>query len=115
MIYPPKINPFIRNVFDFWNNLVLDYSWELVPIGQRFLGSSRLWKIINYEKCQFSPTSLRASRSECSASYDFGLWGDREPIVRYFKDRRGQDAGNMDQLYDVLDIERLKGTMGRTR
>jgi len=21
-----KINPFIRNVFDFWNNLVLNYS-----------------------------------------------------------------------------------------
>ncbi len=28
---PPKIKQFIRNVFDFWNNLVLNYSWE--PIG----------------------------------------------------------------------------------
>jgi len=49
-----------RNVFDFWNNLVLNYSWEPVPIGQRFLGSLRLWKVIRHEKCQFSPTSLGA-------------------------------------------------------
>lgn len=50
----------IRNVFDFWNNLVLNYLWEPVPIGQRFLGSLRLWKDIRHQKCQFSPTSLRA-------------------------------------------------------
>ena len=30
-----------------------------MPIGQRFLGSLRLWKFIRYKKCQFSPTSLR--------------------------------------------------------
>ena len=23
----------VRNVFDFWNNLVLNYSWEPVAIG----------------------------------------------------------------------------------
>ncbi|PIX24073.1 MAG: hypothetical protein COZ69_07110 [Deltaproteobacteria bacterium CG_4_8_14_3_um_filter_45_9] len=49
-----------RNVFDFWDNLVLNYSWEPVPIGQRFLGSLHPWKVIRHEKCQFSPTSLRA-------------------------------------------------------
>ena len=48
----------VRNVFDFWNNLVLNYSWEPVPIAQRFLGSLRLRKVIRHEKCQFSPTSL---------------------------------------------------------
>ena len=50
----------LRNMFDFWNNLVLNYSWEPVPMAQLFLGSMHLWKVIRHEKCQFSPTSLRA-------------------------------------------------------
>ncbi len=54
-------------------------------------------------------------RSECSIFYDFGLWGDREPIVRYFKDRRGQDPGDMGQLYGVLGIGRSNSTVERTR
>jgi hypothetical protein len=44
------------------------------------------------------------SRSYCSTSYDFGLWGGHEPIVRYFKERRGQSAGDMRELYKALDI-----------
>ena len=34
-----------------------------MPIGQRFLDSLRLWKVIHHEKCQFSPTSLGAVAS----------------------------------------------------
>ncbi len=56
----PLIHFFLRNVFDFWNNLVLNYSRQPVPIGQRFLCSLRLSKVIRHEKCQFSPMSLRA-------------------------------------------------------
>ena len=56
-----EINPFTKSVFDFWKNLVLNYSWEPVQIGQRFFGSLPLWKIIRHEKCQFSPTSLSAA------------------------------------------------------
>ena len=41
----------IRNVFDFWSNLVLNYPWEPVPIAQRFFDSLRLWKVIRHEKC----------------------------------------------------------------
>ena len=58
-------------------------------------------ELFEYVHRCLSPTQ---PRSECSVSYDFGLWGDREPIIRYFKDRRGQDAGSMDQLYGVLGI-----------
>jgi hypothetical protein len=43
-------------LFDFWNNLVLNYPWDPAPIGHGFLGSLRLWKGIRHEKCQFSPT-----------------------------------------------------------
>jgi hypothetical protein len=43
-------------VFDFWNKLVLNYLWKPVAIGQRFLGSLRLWKVIRHEKRQFSTT-----------------------------------------------------------
>lgn len=41
-------------------------------------------------------------RSGCSTSYDIGLWGDREPIVRYFKERGQEGPGNVQDLYSYL-------------
>ena len=37
-----------------------------MPIGQRFSGLLRLWKVIRHQKYQFSPTSLRLLYSELS-------------------------------------------------
>jgi hypothetical protein len=42
-------------------------------------------------------------RLECSVSYDIGVWGEREPMVRYFKQRAGQGPGNLMQLYEALE------------
>src|SRR5439155_8209050 len=64
------------------------------------------WFVTGPELFQYVHRCLSRTypRSGCSVSYDFGLWGAHEPIVRYFKERRGQDAGSMDQLYGVLGI-----------
>jgi hypothetical protein len=56
-------------------------------------------EVFDYVHRCLSPSG---SRSSCSTSYDFGLWGDREPIVRYFKER--QSAGDMKQLYEALNV-----------
>ncbi|MDO8751359.1 MAG: hypothetical protein Q7K03_09500 [Dehalococcoidia bacterium] len=42
-------------------------------------------------------------RPECSVTYDFGLWWSQEWIVRYFKGRKGQDAGDVEQLMAYQD------------
>lgn len=42
-------------------------------------------------------------RVSCSTAYDPQVWGDREPIVRYFKSRGAEGAGNMDTLYEFID------------
>jgi hypothetical protein len=62
-------------------------------------------EVFDYVHRCLSPSEPRAS---CSTSYDFGLWGDGEPIVRYFKERRGQSPGDMNQLYQFLSIGRLQ-------
>lgn len=41
-------------------------------------------------------------RPNCSVRYNFGLWGDLDEVVRYFKGRKGQGPGNMQKLYDYL-------------
>jgi hypothetical protein len=58
-------------------------------------------EVFDYAHRCLSPSGLRSS---CSTSYDFGLWGDREPIVRYFKKRRGQPPGEMNHLCKALNI-----------
>jgi hypothetical protein len=42
-------------------------------------------------------------RSACSVSYDIGVWGEREPMVRYFKQRATLGPGSLDDLYKALD------------
>jgi hypothetical protein len=58
-------------------------------------------EVFDYVHRCLSPSE---SRPCCSTSYDFGLWREREPIVRYFKERRGQPPGDMNQLYKALNI-----------
>jgi hypothetical protein len=57
-------------------------------------------EVFDYVHRCLSPSE---SRPACSTSYDFGLWGDREPIVRYFKEKR-QSPGDVNQLYKALNI-----------
>lgn len=45
-------------------------------------------------------------RPSCSVTYDFGLWGESEFLVRYFKGRKGPDAGDIEQLYTSCGIAR---------
>jgi hypothetical protein len=43
-----------------------------------------------------------APRSTCATSYDFGLWGQYEGIVRHMKRRGANNHGTMDELYASL-------------
>jgi hypothetical protein len=44
-------------------------------------------------------------RSECQTRYDFSLWGTYENIVRYFKEKAGQNPGTMQELYQAMQVE----------
>ncbi len=39
----------------------------------------------------------------CATTYDFQVWGDYEPIVRYFKSLDAEGPGDMRDLYAFLD------------
>jgi len=41
-------------------------------------------------------------RSTCATTYDFGLWGQYENIVRYMKDRGPNNHGTVEELYAHL-------------
>lgn len=42
------------------------------------------------------------ARSTCATTYDFGLWGQYEGIVRYIKNRGPDNAGTIQELYEHL-------------
>jgi len=45
-------------------------------------------------------------RSSCATTYDFQVWGDFEPIVRYFKTLNGKQPGGLQDIYAFLDAPR---------
>jgi hypothetical protein len=77
----------------------LNYSWEPVPIGQRFLGSLRLWKVVRHEKCQFSPRSLRAG-FRCYA----GLRGTCRPKTTFTRNRFRMEEAKRNVLLFLIDM-----------
>jgi len=66
--------------------------------------SNQAWFVTGPELFGYVHECLAPSqpRSECSTSYDIGLWGDTELIVRYFKDRVQVGPGNAQDLYRYL-------------
>jgi hypothetical protein len=71
--------PFAANYYD-------DRGRVVGILNIRYYPDLNLSQAEALHRC-LSPSEMRSS---CSTSYDFGLWGDREPIVRYFKERRGR-------------------------
>lgn len=41
-------------------------------------------------------------RQSCATTYDFQLWGDYEPIIRYFKSRGDGGPGDIKTLYEYV-------------
>lgn len=54
-------------------------------------------------QCLCPPTP----RTSCATTYDFQLWGNHEPIVRYFKSVGTDGPGDIDALYEFIDKNRL--------
>ena len=43
------------------------------------------------------------TRQSCATTYDFQLWGNHEPIVRYFKSRGSKGPGDIKALYAYVE------------
>lgn len=61
-------------------------------------------QIFSYVSQCLSPATLR---STCATTYDFQLWGDHEPIVRYFKSRSAGSPGDFDALFSYVEKSEL--------
>jgi hypothetical protein len=61
-----------------------------------FISGSALFEYISKCLCPETP------RASCSTKYDYGLWGEHENIVRYFKGRGFNNQGTIDDLYEYL-------------
>jgi hypothetical protein len=45
-----------------------------------------------------------ANRDLCQVRYDFGLWRAHEKIVRYFKEKEGDEPGDITDLYEHFHL-----------
>jgi hypothetical protein len=67
---------------------------ERKPAGPWFISQSDLFDYVYRCLC---PDQQRPT---CSVRYNFGMWGEFDAVVRYFKGRQGQGPGDMHSLYD---------------
>ncbi len=61
-----------------------------------FITGSDTFRFISQCLCSVVP------RLNCATTYDFGLWGEYETIVRYVK-RQGEEGGTIEGLYAFAD------------
>ena len=66
-----------------------------------FITGSDMFRFISQCLCPFVP------RLTCATTYDFGLWGEYEPIVRYIK-QQGEEGGTIEGLYAFADNGNLE-------
>jgi len=58
-------------------------------------------QVMGYVAACLAPATARPT---CSITYDFQLWGEHEPIVRYFKGLNGKQPGTIQDLYRHLGL-----------